>query len=179
MPKVALINSSVQKRNYTGFVLSIVQDELSNYDISVVDVRLKEFNLPFPGENIENDNSKKMRELLKSADAYIVGCPEYNGSFTAKLKLMVENCGFPSVLKGKPLGLVGIASGVLGATKSLEQQRTLFSHVGSIVLPRVVSIPNIESKFDDDGKCKSDKTESDIRLAAKNMNEFLKLINKH
>ena len=179
MAIVALINSSVQKKNYTGFTLKIVKEEIQQNNLSVVDIKLKDFNLPFPGEDIPNDDSKKMQELLNSADAYIIGCPEYNGSFTAKLKLMVENAGFPSVLKGKPIGLIGLASGVLGATKSLEQQRTLFSHIGSFVLPRVVSISQIEKRFDDDGNCTHEKTEKDIRMAAQNMITFLKLINKH
>lgn len=179
MPNVALINSSVQKKNYTGFVLAIVKDELLKNEISVIEVNLKEFTLPFPGEEVENDNSKKMQQLLKSADAYIVGCPEYNGSFTAKLKLMIENSDFPSVMKGKPIGLIGLASGVLGATKSLEQLRTVFSHIGSIVLPRVASIAKIEDKFDDEGLCIHTETESEIRQAASRMNDFLKLIKNH
>lgn len=176
MSKIALINSSLQKRNYTGFTLKIVKEELEENGHKVIEVKLKDFQLPFPGEEIENDNSEEMRELLKSADAYIVGCPEYNGSFTAKLKLMVENAGFPSILKGKPLGLVGIASGVLGATKSLEQQRVMFSHIGCFVLPRVVSIPEIETRYNDEGICIDEKTENDIKMAAKNMSEFLSLI---
>jgi FMN reductase len=176
MLKVALINSSHQKKNYTGFVLKIVKNELEKNDFDVIDIKLKEFSLPFPGDEIENDNSKEMRDLLSSADAVIVGCPEYNGSFTAKLKLMVENSGFPSVLKGKPLGLIGIASGVLGATKSLEQQRTMFSHIGCLVLPRVVSLPLIENKFDEHGNCTDLKTEKDIRLAVKNVVNYLKLL---
>lgn len=179
MYKIALVNSSHQKKNYTGLVLNVVRIELESKNCDIIDVNLKDFNLPFPGDKIENDNTDKMKELLSEADAYIIGSPEYNGSFTAKLKLMVENSGFPSVMKGKPLGLVGLASGVLGATKSLEQERVMFSHIGCFVLPRVVSIANIESKFDDSGKCIDEKTEKDIRLAAKNMIEFLDLINNH
>ncbi len=173
MLKVALINSSHQKKNYSSLVLKVVKDELEKNDIEVVDVRLSEFNLPFPGDEIVADNSQKMRDLLISVDAFILGTPEYNGSFPAKLKLMVENGGFPSVFKGKPLGLVGFASGILGATKSLEQQRTLFSHLGAFVLPRVVSLPQIEKKFDKEGNCVDKQTENDIRLSVKNMVEFL------
>lgn len=176
MATIALINSSVQTKNYTGFTLQIVKQELLKKEHNVVEIDLKEFNLPFPGEKIENDNSAELRKLLKSAEAFIVGSPEYNGSFTAKLKLMIENSGYPSMMKGKPVGLVGIASGVLGATKSLEQLRTVFSHIGSIVLPRVVSIAEIEKKFDDDGNCIDQNTESEIKLAGKNLSNFLSLI---
>ena len=179
MVNVALINSSVQKKNYTGFTLNIIKNEFELNDLSVIEVNLKDYKLPFPGEDNEYDDSETMQELLKGADAYIIGCPEYNGSFTAKLKLMVENAGFPSLFKGKPIGLVGLASGVLGATKSLEQQRTLFSHIGGFVLPRVVSISQVEKRFDENGNCIHEKTEKDIRLAAQNMVSFLTLIKKH
>ena len=179
MVTIALINSSVQKKNYTGFSLNIVKDELLKKNLSVVEIKLKDFTLPFPGEEIDNDNSNHLKEQLKLADAYIIGCPEYNGSFTAKLKLMIENSGFPSELKGKPIGLIGLASGILGATKSLEQLRTVCSHIGGFVLPRVVSIAQIEKQFDDNGNCINEKTEKDIRLAAQNMASYLSLINKH
>jgi chromate reductase, NAD(P)H dehydrogenase (quinone) len=179
MASIVLINSSVQNKNYTGFTLNIVKDEFLKQNHSVEDLRLKEFILPFPGEEIDNDNSDELRHLLKSADAYIIGCPEYNGSFTAKLKLMIENSGFPSELKGKPIGLIGLASGILGATKSLEQLRTVCSHIGGFVLPRVVSIAQIENKFDDEGLCIDEQTEKEIRLAAKNMASYLSLIKKN
>jgi NAD(P)H-dependent FMN reductase len=179
MIKIALINGSVQKKNYTEFSLNIVKNELLNQNFEVIDIKLKDFSLPFPGEEIENDNSEELRNLLKTADAYIIGCPEYNGSFTAKLKLMIENSGFPSMLKGKPIGLLGIASGILGATKSLEQMRTVFSHIGGFVLPRVVSIAEIEKKFDSEGNCINDQAEIDIKMAAINLSNFLKLIKTH
>jgi NAD(P)H-dependent FMN reductase len=177
MPNIALINGSSQKRNYTEFVLNVVKNELENNNVLTTDIKIKEFNLPFPDEEIENDNSDRLRELLKSADAYIVGSPEYNGSFSARLKLMIENSGFPSMMKGKPVGLVGLASGILGATKSLEQLRTVFSHIGGFVLPRVVSIAEVEKKFDDEGNCISAKMEKDIKLAAINLINFLSLTN--
>lgn len=176
MATIALINGSVQKLNYTGYVLGVVKDELKKTNFSLIEVNVKDLNLPFTGEDIENDDAPKLRELLKSADAYIVGSPEYNGSFSSKLKLMIENSGFPSMMKGKPISLVGVASGVLGATKSLEQLRTVFSHIGGIVLPRVVSIAEVEKKFDDGKNCIDSKAEMEMRLAATNLIDFIKLI---
>ena len=36
------------------------------------------------------------------------------------MKLVIENLGFPSVLAGKPVALLGMAAGAIGAIKSLE-----------------------------------------------------------
>ncbi len=152
--KIAVINGSVQPKNYTGYTLKIIKDELKkNSNIEVIEINLKEFNLPFPGEAIDNDDSPKLQSLLKSCDAFILGTPEYNGTFTAKLKLMIETSGYPSPMKGKPIGLIGVASGVLGAVKSLEHLRSVTAHIGAFTLPRVVSIAEIEKKFDDEGNC--------------------------
>ena len=60
MAKIALINGSVQKRNYTAYTLRIVKEGLLRNNISIIDLKLKDFNLPFPGEDIEGDDSKKM-----------------------------------------------------------------------------------------------------------------------
>ena len=176
MATIGLVNGSVQPKNYTGYTLRAIKEELDKLNYNVVEIPLKKFQLPFPGEQIDNDNSDEMRKLMESADAFIIGSPEYNGSFTAKLKLMIENSGFPSKLKGKPLKLVGVASGILGATKSLEQLRTVFSHVGAIVLPRVVSISQIENRFDDSGNCIDEEVEKDIKSAVENLIDFLNIL---
>ncbi len=179
MIKIAVVNGSVQKKNYLGFVLNLVKNQiLKNENFSIEEINLKEFNLPFPGENIQNDNSPKLRKLLESAEAIVLGTPEYHGTFTAKLKLMIENSGYPSVLKGKAICLIGIASGILGAVKSLEHLRSVCAHIGAFTLPRAVSISNVETKFDDEGNCIDIETENEIRSLANNLINYCISINK-
>ena len=60
-------------------------------------------------------------------------------------KLVIENLGFPSVLAGKPVALVGVAAGRIGAIKSLEQLRGVCSHVGALVLPGAVSVAGVRA----------------------------------
>jgi hypothetical protein len=49
--------------------------------------------------------------------------PEYHGSFCAMIKLIIENLGFPSAIAGRPVALLGVAAGRIGAIKSLEHLR--------------------------------------------------------
>lgn len=171
--KIAVVNGSAQNRNYISFCINCIVKVLEkNIDVSIVKIDLKDFSLPFPGEKIEKDDSVKLRKLLKSADSYIIGTPEYNGSFSAKLKLMFENASYPSEMKDKPISLFGIASGSIGAIKSLEHLRSVCSHIGSFVLPRVVSIANIEEKFDENGKCIDINVTRDLHNLAKKHVEF-------
>jgi chromate reductase, NAD(P)H dehydrogenase (quinone) len=178
MIKVAFINGSVQEKNYLAFALNVMKNEiLKNKEFSVIEINLKEFNFPFPGEIIQNDDSQKLKKLLESADAIVLGTPEYHGTFTAKLKLMIENSGYPSALRGKPVSLIGIASGILGAIKSLEHLRSVCAHIGAFTLPRVVSIANVESKFDDNGNCTDSETEMEIKSLANNLINYSISIN--
>ena len=177
MLKVALINGSVRENNMTGKVLFFIENEVKKFpSIEIIKINLKDLNLPFPGMEIENDNSKELKRLLNLSDSFIIATPEYNGSFSAKLKLMIENSGYPSKLKGKPISLIGVADGSLGAVKSLEQLRSVCSHIGGIVLPRVVSIANVNDAFDAQGNC--------IKLEIKeelisSLNKFISFINQY
>ncbi len=79
------------------------------------------------------------------------------------MKLIIDNLGFPSHLATKPIALLGVAAGIIGAIKSLEQLRMVCSHVGGLVLPGSVSIADVQSVFDEGGRCKDPKIEERIR----------------
>jgi CheY-like chemotaxis protein len=57
MITIGLINSSVQKKNYTGFTLNLIKAELEKEGVEILDIPLKKFNLPFPGEELELDDN--------------------------------------------------------------------------------------------------------------------------
>jgi NAD(P)H-dependent FMN reductase len=94
--------------------LALVAGELFNQgvDVSVVDAR--EMNLNFPGYPA-TDDAKAMQSAIKEADGVVFATPEYHGGFSAMTKLILENMGFPSALQGKPVALLGVAAGGIGA----------------------------------------------------------------
>ena len=58
--------------------------------------------------------------MIRRSTGVVLATPEYHGSFSSVMKLMIENLGFPSVLAGKSVALLGVAGGSIGAIKSLE-----------------------------------------------------------
>ena len=111
--------------------------------------------------------------LLPATTAVILATPEYHGSFSSVMKLMIENLGFPSVLAGKPVALLGVAGGSIGAIKSLEQLRGVCSHVGALVLPGPVSVAHVRSVFNEIGECNDSDVEGRLRGLAENLLAYI------
>ncbi len=89
------------------------------------------------------------------------------------MKLVIDNLGFPSELSGKPVALLGVAAGRIGAIKALEHLRSVASHVGAIVLPGPVSIAGVQGVFDKDGNCLDEGTEKIIRRLAHSLTDYI------
>ena len=88
-------------------------------------------------------------------------------------KLLVDNLGFPSALAGKPIALLGVAAGAIGAIKSLEQLRGVCSHVGGMVLPLAASVPSVQEVFDTEGHCQDPHMEKMIRGVATRLLDYM------
>jgi NAD(P)H-dependent FMN reductase len=119
-------------------------------------------------------DAERLRAALDGAAGVVLGTPEYHGGFSAMAKLIIENLGFPSELSGKPVALVGVAAGRIGAIKSLDQLRGVCSHVGAIVLPKSVSIAGVQAAFNEAGDCVDEEVERALRGVASALLEFMK-----
>jgi chromate reductase len=174
MIKIVTILGTKRPGNYTTKALALVQDEIQKIpEVELVTLDLENLRLGFPGENIDVSDAEFIREVVSSATGVIVATPEYHGSFSSIIKLFIENLGFPSVLATKPVALLGVAAGQIGAIKSLEQLRSVCSHVGAMVLPGPVSVPNVRSVFDEEGNCLDQRIEKRIRNVAISLIDYI------
>jgi FMN reductase len=172
--KIVLISGSVRPDNNTRKALQLVVDELRNvHKVQAVLVDPSSFNLPLPGQR-SNEDVEWLQEEVKSATGLVLATPEYHGSFSSVIKLVIENLGFPSAMAGKPVSLLGVAAGSIGAVKSLESLAGVCLHVGCIVLPGQVSVAHVRKVFDESGNCLDEKIEKMIRGIAGHMMNFIK-----
>jgi FMN reductase len=149
---------------------ALVVDELRKHPkVSVEVIDPGNLHLPFPGTDPNSAATKQLQNAVRAATGVVLVTPEYHGSFSSVMKLVIENLGFPSVLAGKPVALVGVAAGSIGAIKSLEHLRGVVSHVGAIVLPLPISIANVQKVFDREGHVLEPGVEKLVRQAAGNI----------
>jgi FMN reductase len=171
---IVAIKGSVRPNNYTAMALNLVLDEFKNHGgVSVQVFDPAELDLLPPGIEGESPDPGRMNAAVTEATGIVLATPEYHGSFSSIMKLAIENLGFPSVMGGKPVALLGVAAGAIGAIKSLESLRGVCSHVGAIVLPGPVSVANCREVFNEDGTCNDERTEKRIRGVATNMMHYI------
>ena len=172
MRTIVSVSATSRPDNYTARALAIVNDELGRRQVPPVFFDARELSLSFPGHSPTED-AQQLRSAIEEAAGVVIATPEYHGGFSAMTKLIIENLGFPSVLAGKPVALVGVAAGRIGAIKSLEQLRAVCSHVGALVLPGAVSIAGVRAAFDEDGTCTDEDVEDALRGIAGSLLDFI------
>ncbi len=174
MFNVTLVIGTSRPGNYTTHAVKVAANFIEANGHNAQLLALGELKMQFPGMTDGNpEDIKRLQETLRSADGIILATPEYHGSFSSLLKLMFENLGFPSGLKGKPVGLLGVAAGRIGAIKSLEQLRSVCSHVGALVMPQPISIAGVQNLFTTEGLCTDLPTIQAIESLPKNLLDYL------
>jgi len=149
--RIAVITGSVRPGNYTGKAAALVIDELRSRGVEVDVVDLARLDLAPPGVG-DTPDARRMQDIVRAATGLILATPEYHGGLSSVMKRAIENMGFPSAMAGKPVALLGVAAGRIGAIKSLEMLASICLHIGCIVLPGPVSVAEVRKAFDSDGK---------------------------
>ncbi|MCC6142932.1 MAG: NAD(P)H-dependent oxidoreductase [Candidatus Hydrogenedentes bacterium] len=172
---IVAVVGSLRRGSHTRKALEIALDEVRRHGEVTVDViDPAELPLALPGQAGAPDLQEILLRRLQPATGVILSTPEYHGSYSSVLKLLIDNMGYPSVLAGKHVALLGVAAGSIGAVKSLEHLRGVCAHVGAVVLPFPVSVANVDVVFDSAGRCQDAAVERQIRTVAARLMEYIR-----
>jgi len=94
--RIVLISGSVRLGSYTGKSLALVADEIGKHsEIAAEQIDPAKLTLPLPGTDTNSSDGARLRESVSRATGVILATPEYHGSFSSVIKLVIENLGFP------------------------------------------------------------------------------------
>lgn len=82
-------------------------------------------------------------EAILGSDGVVIVTPEYNGSFPGVLKYFVDMLPFPESFENRPVCFVGLAAGMWGALRSVEQLQVILGYRNAHVYPARVFIPGV------------------------------------
>jgi len=96
------------------------------------------------------------RKKMHQTDGIILTTPEYNGSYSYLIKILLDHLSYPCEMKAKPCSILGVATGKIGAIKAIEHLQSLCLSMGGICMPDPVSIGEVHHLVD---KTKMDMSE--------------------
>lgn len=172
MPAIVCIVGASRPRSFTSLCVEISRAALEAAGAQVQTFDGAHTSLAFPHEPATED-AKRCKAAVEKADAVIIASPEYHGTFSAQTKLFIENLGFPSALKNKPVALLGVAGGRIGAIKAIEHLRGSCSHLGAVLIPGSISIAHVSRSFDEAGNCTDPETTACLLRLAKSVMDFV------
>lgn len=162
------IAGSLRGRSYNRGLLRAAV-ELAQPDVTIVTFDIG--HLPLYNADLETGGDPEVVTRLKGAiagaDALLVASPEYNRCVPGVLKNAIDWASRPardSVLRDKPVGIMGASTGRGGTARAQAHLRDGFAFTGGIVLPLPeVLVPLAADKFDAEGNLVDEETRGDVR----------------
>src|SRR6185503_1007536 len=91
-------------------------------------------------------------EAILKAPGIIVVTPEYNGGLPGVLKYFIDMLKFPDSFEHRPVCFVGVAAGMWGALRPIEQLQAIFGYRNAFNYPERVFLPGIGDQLDEQGR---------------------------
>ena len=113
--------------------------------------------------------------VLQSHGLHVV-TPEYNGSVPGVLKYFIDMLKFPESFEARPVCFTGLAAGIWGALRPVEQLQAIFGYRNAHIFPARVFLPQINSLLDDAGKIKDAELLGRLKAQAEGFVGFVEKI---
>jgi NAD(P)H-dependent FMN reductase len=155
MPHIEIISSSVRmKRNShrVALYLKRFMEEKKLASVSILD--LKEYNFPVFEERLRFQPSPEQpvlefAEKVKKSDGVIIISPEYNGSFPASLKNVIDLLN--DEWKRKPVAFATVSGGSFGGMNMIPSLQFTLWKMQAWTVPAIYPVPKITEVFDEQG----------------------------
>ena len=159
---VALLGicGSLRKSSVNQSLLDAIRDVLPpSARMSMFD----DLDLPIFNSDLEDPPGiVRLKAAIAEADGVVFGVPEYNYSIPGGLKNALDWVSRPpesSPLRGKPVGIVGAASGMSGTIRAQTHLRQILLYSDSPCLSQPeVLIPRAHERFDAQGRLTDEST---------------------
>lgn len=176
--KIEIISGSPRGNSITNRVALHLKKQIqdrTDHEVGIIDVRDAEFPLlqaVFTSVESTPDPFKEIAERMFSADAFILLTPEYNGSYSAALKNLLDH--FPKQHR-KVFAIATASTGMLGGIRSALQLQELIFALFGIGSPYMLVTPQVDKKFDEEGHLLDPAFKKSVELF---VNEFVWLAEK-
>ena len=115
-------------------------------------------------------------DAILQSSGLIVVTPEYNGGIPGVLKYFIDLLEFPESFERRPVCFIGLAAGIWGALRPVEQLQAIFGYRNAFVYPERVFLPQINRLLNDAGRLNDAEIVSRLEKQAKGFIDFVERI---
>jgi len=171
MIKVLGVSSSMREFSFSAKALEIALNKAKENGAEIQFLNLQKTPLPmFYSTTEKTENIRKVTEMVKWADAFILATPDYHGSMAGSMKNFLDY--YWSEFAGKLFGYI-CASHEKGLT-AMDQMRTAIRQCYGWSMPYGVSI-NGEEDFEN-GEIKNLQLKSRLEMLSRDLTTYGEII---
>ena len=115
--------------------------------------------------------------VLQSSGLHVI-TPEYNGSVPGVLKYFIDMLKFPESFEQRPVCFTGLAAGIWGALRPVEQLQAIFGYRNAYIFPERVFLPQINNLLDANGRLKDAELLKRLKTQADGFVGFVESLKK-
>jgi len=180
--KILAFAGSARRESVNKRLVQAAARMIDDADVSVTVLDLADYPLPLYDGDLEESEGlpgavDTLKGLMNAHDAFLISCPEYNGSITPLLKNLIDWCSRPSrkdepplqAFNGKVAGLLGASPGGLGGLRGLRHVREILGNIGVHVIPKQHALGGAFQAFDDAGSLKDDRANAGVSAVVKQL----------
>jgi len=113
--------------------------------------------------------------ILQSSGVHVIA-PEYNGGIPGVLKYFIDMLKFPESFERRPVCFTGIAAGIWGALRPIEQLQGVFGYRNAFIYPERVFLAQIHSLLDQNGRLNNPELLERLRKQAAGFVDFVEKV---
>lgn len=159
-PRALVMAGSLRRASLNRRLAAVMARALADCGAEVDAVDMADFRVPVYDGDLEEregvpEAARRLSARMQAADGFVLACPEYNGGTPGALKNLIDwvsrPCdGVPGTVafRDKLVLLVAASPGAVGGLRGLAHTRATLTHLGAVVLPDQLTLPNAESAFD-------------------------------
>jgi NAD(P)H-dependent FMN reductase len=185
-PRILAFAGSLRRDSFNKKLVRIAVEGARAAGGEVTLIDLKELPLPVFDQDIETAeglpaNARKLKELMKSHEGFLISSPEYNSMPSGALKNALDWASRAepgeaplACFKGKVCVLMSASPGPLGGMRALPVLRNMLLNIHVIVLPDQLGLMKAHEAFDESGRLKDPKQQASAEALGARLVDFLR-----
>jgi chromate reductase len=179
MAKIVLLSGTNRPGSNTRKIVAHLEEIYRSLgqDVQVLDLADLPPEIFSPSSYAEKPASFKpfSDAILGSCGVHVV-TPEYNGGLPGVLKYFIDMLKFPESFERRPVCFTGLAAGMWGALRPVEQLQAIFSYRNAHIYPERVFMPIINDHLTDEGCLSNEDWLGRLRAQAEGFVKFIEAV---